>query len=99
MNRPDFTEAYGLGHGYGGCAMIKLNILDMNHFLEMVNTCREAVFLIRPNGSREKINGGYAVQNELQRQYAENKKYLKISLDIPDPEDYMRVVSYYAGNY
>lgn len=78
--------------------MIKLNILNMENFLEIVNTCSGRVDLLEADGSRKDINKQYGIQNELQRQYRENENHLKMTLDIPVPKDYLSIVCYYAGD-
>lgn len=78
--------------------MIKLNILNMKKFLCTVNECASSVNLLSENGKRENINKQYAIQERLLRQYRQNKNSLKITLDIPLPSDFLKIVSYYAGD-
>lgn len=78
--------------------MIRLNILNMNNFLQAVNTCGGCVNLISPDGSRENINKQYAVQDEILKEYRENKNSMHLTLDIPNSTDYMNIVSYYVGD-
>lgn len=78
--------------------MIKLNILNMKGFLQMVNACGGVVNLLQPDGSKENINKQYGIQNELLQRYRENKNFLRLSLDIPTTKDYFSIVSYYTGN-
>lgn len=78
--------------------MIRLNILDMKNFLEVVNECEGEVKMHRTDGSKANISRQYAVQHNLQEQYRKNRNCLPITLSIPNPKDYMRVVSYYAGD-
>ena len=82
----------------GGLAVIKLNILNMKEFFQTVNTCNGAVNLLYPDGKKENINRQYELQKELLHKYRENKNHLQLSLDIPDPKDYMSIVYYYAGD-
>ncbi len=51
-----------------------------------------------PGGRKVNIRGQYGIQSRLTEQYYENKNCLPIVLEIPDPGDYMSVVSYYAGD-
>ena len=51
-----------------------------------------------PDGSKKNINKQYEMQDKLLQQYQENKKYLEITLDIQNTEDYISIVSYYAGD-
>lgn len=78
--------------------MVKLNILNMENFLETVNKCRGAVYLLYPDGHRENISHRQEIQEKLQMRFRENKNFLRISLDIPGSADYMRIITYYAGN-
>lgn len=78
--------------------MIKLNILDLNDFLHVVNECEGAVNLLYPGGKRENINKEYVAQNELRRTFKENKNYMRLSLDIPSPNDYMSIVFHHIRN-
>ena len=69
--------------------MIKLNILNMKNFLDTVNACTGKVYMLCPNGK---------IQDNLWRQYFQNKNCLGLILEIPNPTDYMNIVSYYAGD-
>lgn len=77
--------------------MIKLNILNMEGFLETVNECSGVVNLLYPDGRRKNINKQYEIQDELLKEYRKNKNRLQLSLDVQDPKDYINIVSYYAG--
>lgn len=78
--------------------MVKLNILNMKNFLDTVNACSGKVNMLCPDGKKQNINGEESVQSRLQRQYFQNKNSLQLVLEIPNPTDYMRIVSYYAGD-
>ncbi|MDR0925374.1 MAG: ribonuclease HII [Hungatella sp.] len=78
--------------------MIKLNILDMDSFLQTVNACSDAVHLLYPDGRKENINKHHGLQMELLHQYRKNKNFLCLTLDISAPKDYMSIISYYAGD-
>ena len=78
--------------------MVKLNILNMKNFLDTVNACTGKVNMLCPDGKKQNINGEESVQSRLQRQYFQNKNSLQLVLEIPNPTDYMRIVSYYAGD-
>lgn len=78
--------------------MIKLNILNMKNFLQTVNECSGEINLMYPDGSKKNINKQYEMQDKLLQQYQENKKCLEITLDIQNTEDYISIVSYYAGD-
>lgn len=77
--------------------MIKLNILNMDDFLDTVNACKGAVYLLRPDGGKTDINGGKTVQEDLQKQFCRNKNFLRLHLEILEPKDYMSIVMHYIG--
>ncbi len=78
--------------------MLKINILDMKNFLDTVNSCKGAVHMLSPDGGKKDINGQGMLQARLSEQYRQNKNCLRLTLEIPVPKDYMRIVSYYAGD-
>ncbi len=78
--------------------MVKLNILNMKNFLDAVDACTGKVNMLCPDGKKMNINGGKKIQDSLWRQYRQNKNCLRLVLEIPDPADYMSIVSYYAGD-
>lgn len=78
--------------------MIKLNILNIKKFLETVNACTGKVNMLFPDGKKVNINGEEKVQESLCRQYRQNKNCLRLALEIPNPQDYISIVSYYAGD-
>ena len=78
--------------------MVKLNILNMKKFLETVNACTGKVYMLCPNGKKQNINGEEKIQGSLRQQYLQSKNCLRLILEIPNPTDYMNIVSYYAGD-
>ena len=78
--------------------MIKLNILNMKNFLETVNACEGAVFMVDANSEKTDIHRQYDIQNKLMNEYRKRKNSLPVLLNVPDPRDYMSIVSYYAGD-
>ena len=82
----------------GEYKVIKLNILNMENFLDTVNACTDKVYMLCPNGKKQNINGEEKIQDNLWRQYFQNKNCLRLILEIPNPTDYMNIVSYYAGD-
>lgn len=78
--------------------MLKLKILNMKNFLDTVNSCRGEVCMRDSGGRKVNIREQYGIQSRLMEQYYENKNCLPIVLEVPDPGDYMSVVSYYAGD-
>ena len=56
------------------------------------------VYMLCPNGKKQNINGEERIQDSLWRQYFQNKNCLCLILEIPNPTDYMKIVSYYAGD-
>ena len=77
---------------------VKLNILNMENFLDTVNACIGKVYMLCPNGKKQNINGEEKIQDSLLRQYFQNKNCLRLILEIPNPTDYMNIISYYAGD-
>lgn len=82
----------------GDYKVVKLNILNMKNFLDTVNACTGKVNMLCPDGKKRNINGEEKVQGSLWRQYRQNKKCLRLVLEIPNSTDYMSIVSYYAGD-
>jgi hypothetical protein len=82
----------------GRFKMVKLNILNMKKFLDTVNACTGKVNMLCPDGNKQNINGEERVQDSLWLQYLQNKNYLRLVLEIPNPMDYMSIVSYYVGD-
>ena len=82
----------------GECKVLKLNILNMKIFLDTVNACTGKVNMLCPDGRELNINGEEKIQGGLWRQYFQNKNCLRLVLEIPNPADYMNIVSYYAGD-
>ena len=78
--------------------VVKLNILNMKNFLGTVNACIGKVYMLCPNGKKQNINGEERIQDSLWRQYFQNKNCLCLILESPNPTDYMKIVSYYAGD-
>ena len=78
--------------------MSRLNILNMNNFLETVNACKGSVQMLCADGRRVNIHRAGAVQKDLPEQFRQNRNSLRIALEIPNPRDYMSIVSYYAGD-
>ena len=67
-------------------------------FLGTVNSCTGKVNMLCPDGKKQNINGEEKIQGNLWRQYFQNKNCLRLVLEIPNPTDYMNIVSYYAGD-
>ena len=78
--------------------MMKLNILNMERFLDVVNSCEGAVYQIGPDGSRTDLRRAYRLQDDLRAQYRKNRGELPLTLVVPNGRDYLRVVYYYAGD-
>lgn len=78
--------------------MIKLRILNLDSFFEIVNDCDGHVNVIDENGTSTNIAHQIFAQKNLYKQYYKNKKCLSLWLDIPNPKDYFKIVSYYIAN-
>ena len=61
--------------------MMKLNILNIQDFLDTINACRDEVYMICSNGQKVNIRGQYPIQDELHRQYYDHKNQLQIILE------------------
>ncbi len=44
--------------------MVKLNILNMENFLDTVNACIGKVYMLCPNGKKQNINGEEKIQGQ-----------------------------------
>jgi hypothetical protein len=77
--------------------MVKLNIFNMKNFLETVNGCSGPVNLLCSNGRKENIKE-YGIQNGLLQKHKKNKGCLRLSLDMPNPKDYLRIVYFTVGD-
>ena len=78
--------------------MLKLNILNMVNFLKTVNECGGPVVLVSPDGKHEVINKQESLQERLLKNYKDNRRSLKMRIDIAEPADYLKIVCYYAGD-
>ena len=78
--------------------MIKLNILNIENFMETVNQCSGNIMLHAAGGEKLNLNRQYGIQQELQKQYEENSNCLSLTLGIDNPKDYIKIISYYAGD-
>ena len=78
--------------------MLKLNILNMINFLKTVNECSGPVVLVSQDGRREDMNKQESLQERLLKNYNENRRSLKMWIDVAEPADYLKIVCYYAGD-
>nr|WP_294690201.1 ribonuclease HII [uncultured Anaerostipes sp.] len=78
--------------------MIKLHISNIDSFFETVNECNGSVNVIDANGNSTNIAHQIFEQRKLYKAYYQNKKCLDLCLNIPNPSDYFKIVSYYAGD-
>ena len=77
--------------------MMKLRILNMNGFLEVVNACRGAVYVVAAGGQKRDIRGNAVFQRYLLGEHRRGGGSLCLTLDVPQPSDYMDVVCWYIG--
>ncbi len=77
--------------------MIKLNILNLNGFLEAVNSCSGSVNMIRPDGTKANICRSLGSQMLLREEFNANNGILPVKLSFTDPRDYFKIVNYYIG--
>jgi len=64
--------------------MLKLNILNLKNFLDVLRECPSVQF----DGNEE----------ELRRRYAERKNVLPLTLKVGAAKDYFKLVNYYMGD-
>lgn len=76
--------------------MMKLNIINMESFLQTVNQCEGAVYLVSQDGQKRDINESYGIQAELLEKFAKNHRFLPITVEVPDSKDYMNIVCHYV---
>ena len=78
--------------------MVKLNIVNMNQFLNIVNNSAGTVRLLYPDGRKEPLNHQYTLQRSLRQRHLEAKRSLRLTLEIPNPKDYMKIVLFSIGD-
>lgn len=77
--------------------MMKLRILNMNGFLDVVNACRGAVYVVAAGGQKRDIRSNAVFQRYLLGEHRRGGGSLCLTLDVPQPSDYMDVVCWYIG--
>lgn len=60
--------------------MIKVNILNLDGFLKVINQCHGRVMMVSPEGRKINITRRYLLQNELERQFEERGNFLPLSV-------------------
>lgn len=78
--------------------MIKVRIFNMKEFLKAVDGCAGAVHVLEDQGRRVNINKNEEARKALMERFEAEGKYLALSLEIPEPKDYFKVVTYYISN-
>ncbi|MEG1877778.1 MAG: ribonuclease HII [Lachnospiraceae bacterium] len=78
--------------------MIKLTVFNLEDFLQTVNGCIGAVKMVEPDGSKLNINKQFEIQSDLRRRYLDNRHCLRLTLDIPNPKDYLKIVYFIIGD-
>lgn len=78
--------------------MVKLNIFDINEFLQTVNSCKGEVNLVTQEGNLENINKKYQRQQELVENHKTNKNFSRLSVNIPNVKDYFKVIFFSIAN-
>lgn len=77
--------------------MVRMNILNIEGFLQAVNECRGPVRLVEGEAGAD-ICRSAGWQQTLRRRHRDNGGRLPLCLELPVPQDYMRLVCYYAGD-
>lgn len=78
--------------------MIKVNIFNMNEFLKTVNECVGAVKIIDSDGKKRDITRHDDMQWELRCRHRANRNSLKLTLDVPNSKDYLKIVFFSIGD-
>ena len=91
------TVMEGAAYSWRCWIVIKLTILNMNGYLQIVNQCSGAVNAVCPDGKWRDINKSYAAQKVLWDQFRENHGSLALKLDFQKPEDYVRIVYHHIS--
>lgn len=76
----------------GGIRMVKLNISSIKDFLKTVNECNGPINLLSGDGKKEDLTAHVSKQHEMLQLYQKEKGFLRLTLEIPDPKDYMKLV-------
>ena len=77
--------------------MLKLHVLNLKSFLQMLQTCSGPVELTLPDGSVQTYHAVPAVEKTLAQNFAASRKWLPLTIRVHAPQDYFAVVSYAAG--
>ena len=77
--------------------MVKLNILNMENFLDTVNACIGKVYMLCPNGKKQNINGEERYRTVCCGNTSKTKTVCGLFLKFRNPTDYMNIISYYGG--
>lgn len=78
--------------------MVKLNILNLKNFWEALDQCQGVVCMLGEDGRRTILDQKPDIRSELSHRYVEGGDCLPLTLEFSLPRDYMRMVSYYAGD-
>ena len=83
----------------GGSRMVKLNIFNIERFLNEVNTCGGPVELHSSDGTVIDIRKNPAAQNRLRQLHQTCGRCSSLTLDISRKADYMNLVLFSVGDY
>lgn len=78
--------------------LLKLNILNIDKFLDIVNACTGPVTLAGPEGGTAVLAHNFALQEELRSRFFAAGQWLPLTLRVRTPRDYFHIVSYYTGD-
>lgn len=78
--------------------MIKLNVFNLEEFLQLMKECAGPVKMLCPDGSQQDITRQDQTQPELRRRHSDNRHCLELTLDIPNPRDYLKIVYFTIGD-
>ena len=73
--------------------MLKLNILNLDNFLETVNDCTGPVYRLCTDGKKENFCRAFRIQDELRKEYDAHRAQLPIHLEGPVLSEYRIICS------
>lgn len=76
---------------------LKMHVLNLKSFLQMLQACTGPLELRLPDGSVQVYRDTPTVQETLTRSFVASQKWLPLTIRVHTPQDYFSVVSYAAG--
>lgn len=82
----------------GAYQVLKLNVIKINEFLEVVNDCIGPIHLLSAESNKTNIHQNKIEQSDLENKHRLNGKFLSVCLDIPKTKDYFKIVNFTIGD-